>query len=120
MRTQYKDLHHTHFKNKIKIGDVVLVKGPDKDTRPYWKLGRVIELIPGDDGIVRSICLLKGEPPEEAQHSICHLYPMELSITHSHIVYNPNNDNDQGGVIEDVEVVGSDHSEGELNILILF
>ena len=39
---------------------------------------------------------------------------MELSTTHSHVAYNPNNDNDQGGVIEDVEVMGSDHSEGEI------
>ena len=51
MRTQYKDFHNVHFKNRIKVGDM-LVKDPSKDTRPYWKLGRVIELITGDDGIV--------------------------------------------------------------------
>merc|ERR1712030_96158 len=113
MRTQYKDLHHIHFKNRVKIGDVVFVKGPSKDTRPYWKLGRVTKLIPGYDGIVRSVSLLKGEPPEEAIHSICHLYPMELSTTHSHVAHSPINDNDQGGVMENVEVEGY-YSEDEI------
>ena len=113
MRTQYKDLHHVHFKNRVKIGDVVLVKGPSKDTRPYWKLGRVIKLIPGDDGIVRSVSLLKGDPPEEAIHSICHLYPMELSTTHSHVAHNPINDTNQGGVIENAVVEGY-HGEDEM------
>ena len=113
MRTQYKDLHQVHFKNRVKIGDVVLVKGPSKDTRPYWKLGRVIKLIPGDDGIVRSVSLLKGDPPEEAIHSICHLYPMELSTTHSHVAHNPINDTNQDGVIENAVVEGY-HGEDEM------
>ena len=58
------------------------MKGPSKDTRPYWKLGRITELISGNDGIVRSVRLVEGEPPEQSQHSICHLYNIELTTTH--------------------------------------
>lgn len=38
----------------IKIGTMVLLK--EDNTPPlYWQLGRVIEVFPGDDGIVRVI-----------------------------------------------------------------
>ena len=83
LREQCKDLHEIDFENKIKVNDVVLVKGPPMVKRPFWKLGRVVELFPGDDGKVRSV-KVKRSDGEIALHSLCHLYPMELSLTHAY------------------------------------
>ena len=46
-------------------------------------MGRVVELFPGDDGKVRSV-KVKRSDGEIALHSLCHLYPMELSLTHAY------------------------------------
>lgn len=40
------------FQNRLKVGDVILVKGPLKP-RPFWVLGVVMEVISGGDGVVR-------------------------------------------------------------------
>ena len=83
LREQCKDLHEIDFENKIRVNDVVLVKGPPMVKRPFWKLGRVVELFPGDDGKIRSV-KVKRSDGEIALHSLCHLYPMELSLTHAY------------------------------------
>ena len=80
LRESSRDLHQLEYVNKIKINDVVLIKNPAK-TRPYWLLGRVTELICGEDGKVRIVKLKRGDG-ENVTHSIKHLYPMELSVTH--------------------------------------
>lgn len=104
LREQCKDLHELDFENKVKVNDVVLIKGPPSEKRPFWKLGRVVELIPGDDGKVRS-CKLKradGEylgvdgsvracKGEISHHSLNHLYPLELSLTHAYNALQPVN-----------------------------
>ena len=41
LREHCRDLHQCKWQNKIKAGDVVLVKVPNKP-RPYWLLGRVL------------------------------------------------------------------------------
>ena len=56
-------------------------------------MGRVKELLTGDDGRIRQVKVLKGrdwdkEPPNIEVHSINHLYPLELSLTHDHVVKN--------------------------------
>ena len=43
-------------------------------------MGRVLELIVGDDSIVRSVKLKKGDK-SEGIYPICHLYPLEISIS---------------------------------------
>ena len=58
---------------------------------------------------------MKGEPPQQAQHSICHLYPMEISMTHSHTAYNPNNHISEGGIIVDVELVKLEVSDTDVD-----
>ena len=96
LRSLHKDLHQSNFSNKIKINDIVLIKNFDPryvKSRQHWKLGRVKELIPGDDGRIRQVKVLKGrdwdkEPPNIEVHSISHLYPLELSLTHDHVVAN--------------------------------
>ena len=90
LKESYRNLCDSNFANKIKEGDIVLVKNPAK-TRQHWVLGRVIELYPGSDGKVRNVKLLRGDADWEKKgglkpelHSLQHLFPMELSITHPH------------------------------------
>lgn len=80
LRELHKDIHQNSFDNKIKLQDVVLIRNPAKP-RPYWFLGRVVELVKGSDGNIRSAKLLRGDRTE-VHHSLKHLYPLELSITH--------------------------------------
>ena len=96
LRSLHKDLFQSNYINKIKINDIVLIKNFDPKfvkSRQHWKLGRVLDLIPGDDGKVRQVKVLKGrdwnkEPRSVEVHSIKHLYPLELSLTHDHVVAN--------------------------------
>ena len=88
LKESYRNLCDSNFANKIKEGDIVLVKNPAK-TRQHWVLGRVIELYPGSGGKVRNMTLLRGDADWEKKeglkpelHSLQHLFPMELSITH--------------------------------------
>ena len=81
LREQCRDLHEVDYVNHIKLQDVVLVKNPAK-SRPYWLLGRVVELIYGDDGKVRSAKIKRGDGAIQT-HALCHLYPLELTLTHA-------------------------------------
>lgn len=60
----------------------MLIQNPIK-ARPYWSLGRVLEVILGDDGLVRSAKIKRMDGGIQ-EHSLRHLFPIELSITHSH------------------------------------
>ena len=94
LREQWKDLHEVNFVNRLKPDDIVLVKGPPDKKRPYWQLGRVLEVIPGDDGKVRSAKLQRADG-HIAHHSLNHLYPMELALTHDHVAKAPDHSQDQ-------------------------
>merc|ERR1712082_196446 len=61
LREQWSNLHETNFVNRVKVDDVVLVKGPPDKKRLYWRLGRILELLPGSDGKVRSVRLKRGD-----------------------------------------------------------
>ena len=82
LREQCKDLYQEDFENKLQVDDIVLVKNPAKP-RPYWLLGRVVALVVGDDGRVRSAKVKRGDGNIQL-HSLKHLYPLELSLTHNH------------------------------------
>ena len=82
LREQCKDLHEVNFNNRINVDDVVLVKNPAK-SRPFWLLGRVLELIVGDDKKIRSVKVKRGDGSVQV-HSPKLLYPLELSLTHAH------------------------------------
>ena len=90
LRSLYKNLYEVNFENKIKENDIVLIKNPAKG-RHQWRLGRVMELIYGSDKKIRSAKILKGDENwmnktrKLELHSISHLYPLELSITHNHL-----------------------------------
>ena len=81
LRETCKDLHQINWNNKISVGDIVLVKLLNKP-RPYWVLGHVLELVRGHDDKVRSVKLKIGDVVV-THHSINHLYPLELSLTHN-------------------------------------
>ena len=69
--------------NRLQKDDVVLVKSPLKP-RPFWILGTIVELIRGNDDIVRSARVRRGDGLEEVR-SLKHLYPLELSVTPNNI-----------------------------------
>ena len=87
LRETCKDLHQVDFVNKVKINDIVLIKNPSRP-RPYWLLGRVVQLFPGDDGNVRSVQVRRGDGQVQT-HSLKHLYPLELTLTHSYTPLEP-------------------------------
>lgn len=43
-----------NFSNKIKLNNVILIKNP-ANSSPFWQLGRVIVLFPGDYNKIRSV-----------------------------------------------------------------
>ena len=79
LRETCKNFHETDFNNKVRVNDIVLIKNPAKP-RPFWKLGKVIQLIPGADQKVRSVIIMNSKGTPET-HAIKHLYPLELSLT---------------------------------------
>ena len=81
LRDTFKDLHQINWENRIKINDIVLIKLMNKP-RPYWVLGRVLKLIYGHDDKIRIVKLKRGDG-QVCFHSLKHLYPIELSITHN-------------------------------------
>ena len=87
LRESCKDLHQVDFVNKVKVNDIVLIQSPSKP-RPYWLLGRVIQLFPGNDKLVRSVQVKRGDGAIQT-HSLKHLYPLELSLTHSYTPLEP-------------------------------
>ena len=72
-------MHQREWAHLLRVGDVVLIKTPNK---PFWLLSRVIRLIIGHDNIFRSVKLKRADGVE-CHHSIAHLYPLELSLAHS-------------------------------------
>ena len=81
LRQTSRNLYQSKWTNRIKIGDIVLIQTPNKP-RPFWLLGRVMDVIVGHDNKIRSVLVKRGDG-QTCHHSICHLYPLELSITHS-------------------------------------
>ena len=80
LRETCRNMHQVEWQERIAVNDIVLVKLMNKP-RPHWVLGRVLELIRGHDQKVRSVKIQRGDG-SKAKHSICHLYPMELSLSH--------------------------------------
>ena len=81
LREASRDMYEGRWEDKISLNEVVLVEAPNK-TRPWWQLGRVIELLPGKDGKCRTV-RIKRPDKSEAVYSLKHLYPLELRVTPS-------------------------------------
>ena len=80
LREHSRNLYQSTWENRIKVGDVVLIKAINKP-RPYWMMGKVIEIILGHDNKIRTVKVKQGNGALE-YHSICNLYPLEVSVTH--------------------------------------
>ena len=93
-------LHQVNWNNKISVDDIVLVKLLNKSC-PYWVLGRVLEVIKGHDDQVRSVRLKRGDGVV-AHHSINHLYPLELSLTHNPHFQNNDSTQIESNVIPEI------------------
>lgn len=70
------NMKHDSKSSSLKIGDVVIVKGEEKN-RGMWKIGIVERLIIGKDSVVRGAKVRVGQSTLE--RAVQHLYPMELS-----------------------------------------
>lgn len=78
-RKEYLGFLRSSFPKKqdnISIGDVVLI-GTDDKRRLHWLLGRVVELFPGKDGIVRLVRL--KTPKGYLLRPVQRLYPLEVT-----------------------------------------
>ena len=94
LREECRDLHKTDFYNKINVSDIILVKNPAK-SRSRRILDRVVELICGSNQKFRSEWIKRGDGSVEI-HSLSHLYPLELSLTHN---YFPDTSADEGNIV---------------------
>ena len=74
LRERHSLKHHGKT-NTLNIGDVMLIKGKEKN-RGHWKFGIIQDLIKGRDGIVRGAKLKAGKLTLE--QAVQHLYPLEL------------------------------------------
>lgn len=70
------NLTHNGKVMQLKEGDVVIIKGDEKN-RAHWNLGIINKLLPGNDGIVRAARLRAGKSFLERAPE--HLFPLELS-----------------------------------------
>ncbi|GFR21676.1 integrase catalytic domain-containing protein [Trichonephila clavata] len=59
----------------FKVGEIVLIENPNKK-RLYWPLGKVVELIPGRDGKVRTLKLRCSN--SEIIRPIQRVFPLEI------------------------------------------
>ena len=74
-----RERHHLKHKGDNAhpaVGDVVIIKSDEKN-RAQWKLGVVINLIIGRDGVVRGAKL--RTPKSVIERPLQHLYPLELT-----------------------------------------
>ncbi|GFR28946.1 integrase catalytic domain-containing protein [Trichonephila clavata] len=60
---------------KMKVGEIVLVENPNKK-RLYWPLAKVLELLPGREGNIRTLKLKCGNA--EMIRPVQRLFPLEI------------------------------------------
>ena len=72
----YIDRLHIAENKYLHVGSVVLMKHPIKP-RPYWTLCKIVELLPGPDGLVRVAKVLKADKSTVIT-SVSNLFPLEL------------------------------------------
>ena len=118
LREQCKDLFRVDYNNVIKVVDIVVVENPMK-SRPYWSLGRVMEVTSGGDNLVRSAKIKKPDWKMQ-EHSIKQLYPLELSITHSPQLVIPFDENSVSDVLASSRSKTSTHKKILIPMNLLF
>ena len=79
LREASRDIYQGAWEDKIRVGDVVLISNPVK-VRALWQMGRVLDVLPGKDGKVRCVRLVRPDR-SEGVYPISNLYPLELSVS---------------------------------------
>ena len=79
LRETSRDVYQSSWEDKLKIDDVVLISAPNKP-RHQWTMGRITSLLPGRDDITRCVRVMRHDRTEGV-YPICHLYPLEISVT---------------------------------------
>ncbi len=67
------------FQNRLKVGDMVLVRASLKP-RPFWVLAIVLELLSGEDSVVRTATVKQGFNAIQV-NSLKYLFPFELFLS---------------------------------------
>ena len=93
-----KELHTNP--NFLYVGSVVLIKNAVKP-RPYWTIGKIVEMLPGEDGLIRVVKVMRPDH-NIMTTSIANLYPLELNCNEV-----PDNESEQ--ISETVEDDSSAH-----------
>lgn len=72
----------------IAVGDIVIVRD-EKSNRNFWKLAKVVELLSGDDKVVRAavirICRENSNRTQLLRRPIKHLVPIEVQASVSDV-----------------------------------
>ena len=105
LREHSRNLYQTAWEDKIKVGDIVLIKAFNKP-RPFWMMGRVLQRITGADGKVRIVKIKQSNGLEE-HHSLKNLYPLELSITHPGVQNQASNSSESQNLNDNIEEKGA-------------
>ena len=61
----------------LKAGEIVLI-GENNLPRQTWKMGRIMELCPGRDGLIRS-CAVRTTTGSLLKRPVQLIYPLEIS-----------------------------------------
>ena len=79
LRESARDAYQKDWSNQISTGEVVLISSSIKN-RGFWQLGIVTKLLPGNDGLVRTVKVRRHDN-SQGVYPINLLYPMELSLS---------------------------------------
>jgi len=79
------DLTHRAKGPLPRVGDVVLIKGDERNLA-HWKIGIVKKTMPGKDGKIRAVRLRAGQDVLERAPE--HLFPLELSCDERNLTEN--------------------------------
>ncbi|XP_064091630.1 uncharacterized protein LOC135205195 [Macrobrachium nipponense] len=83
----------------LRPGDIVLVK-IEQCKRAVWPLGKIMEVYPDDDGVIRSAKVLYNGT--ETLRAISHLVPLEITFTEDD---DQEEDNDEDATWDEAEAV---------------
>lgn len=98
LREYSRDLFQSDWVNRVKIGDVVLIKSPNK-IRPFWKMGKILRLYTGNDNRIRSVQIKRGDG-QILNYPINLLFPLEISVSHSGNTVTSNVPNNKNKITE--------------------
>ena len=81
LREQSSTKSRANQNPEIAVGDIVIIRN-DQTKRIFWKLAKVEQLLPGDDGVTRAaeVRVLRGDSNHSQllRRSIQHLIPIEV------------------------------------------